>query len=97
MNHLFKNKRNFNNIIKQLHLKQQPSPSSVLLFTQQKRQVTHHAPEWNEPSVKEEWENVWVYGMGGCFFVQTWATKEAEKRLKDRGISLDYPKTERKW
>ncbi|RHZ47947.1 hypothetical protein Glove_564g26 [Diversispora epigaea] len=129
MNHLFKNKRNINNIIKQLYLKQQsPSPSSplpLLLFTQQKRHATHHAPEWNEPSgnlfgekppppgkkrVKEEWENIWVYGMGGCFLlatviaiykpdtsVQTWATKEAEKRLAERGVSLDYPKTERKW
>ncbi|CAG8773617.1 25461_t:CDS:2 [Gigaspora margarita] len=85
----------------------------------------HHEPEWNEPSghlfgekplppgqkrVKEDWENVWVYGMGGCFLlttlialykpntsIQSWALIEAQKKLDERGISLEYPHTERKW
>ncbi|CAG8718042.1 2666_t:CDS:2, partial [Acaulospora morrowiae] len=84
----------------------------------------HHEPEWNEPSgylfgekplppgqkrVKEDWENIWYFGMGGCLLlgiviaiykpdtsIQSWALKEAEKRLKERNVSLDYPKTERK-
>ncbi|CAG8434264.1 1767_t:CDS:2 [Ambispora gerdemannii] len=73
----------------------------------------HHEPEWNEPSgylfgekplppgqkrVKEEWENIWVYGFGGSFVIgailkyyapdtslRTWATEEAKKRLEARG------------
>ncbi|KAG2220990.1 hypothetical protein INT45_004609 [Circinella minor] len=70
---------------------------------------------WNEPGgylfgeknrVKEEWESIYYWGMGGgCALmaaalyykpdtsVTTWATKEAEKQLKEKGIKLDFEKT----
>lgn len=51
MHHLFKNKNNVNSLIKQLYMRQQQQRKLQLsLFKQQKRQATHHAPEWNEPS-----------------------------------------------
>ncbi|KAG1173253.1 hypothetical protein G6F70_005757 [Rhizopus microsporus] len=56
--------------------------------------------------VKEDWENMYYLGMGGGFLaiavalyykpdtsVVTWAKKEAEKSLKEKGISLEYTKT----
>ncbi|OZJ06096.1 hypothetical protein BZG36_01015 [Bifiguratus adelaidae] len=52
---------------------------------------------------KEDWESLWLWGMGGGFVfiglqlyykpdtsVTTWATKEAEKSLKEKGVSLDF-------
>ncbi|KAJ8652325.1 hypothetical protein O0I10_012051 [Lichtheimia ornata] len=73
------------------------------------------APEVNEPGgylfnektrVKEEWESIYNWGMGGGFFlmavalyykpdtsVVSWATKEAEKSLKEKGVKLDFEKT----
>ncbi|KAL1917314.1 uncharacterized protein VTP21DRAFT_4970 [Calcarisporiella thermophila] len=54
--------------------------------------------------VKEDWETVYYWGMfGGLTFgaiayyykpdtsITTWATKEAEQRLRERGVSLEYP------
>ncbi|RUP44488.1 ESSS subunit of NADH:ubiquinone oxidoreductase-domain-containing protein [Jimgerdemannia flammicorona] len=80
----------------------------------------HHAPRWNEPGgylfnekppapgqkrVKEDWEDIYYWGMGGGFVLAgvmlyykpdtslvTWATREAEKSLQEKGVSLDYPK-----
>ncbi|KAI9475492.1 MAG: ESSS subunit of NADH:ubiquinone oxidoreductase-domain-containing protein [Benjaminiella poitrasii] len=56
--------------------------------------------------VKEDWEDIYYVGMGGGFLlmaialyykpdtsVVTWAKKEAEKSLKEKGVSLDYNKT----
>ncbi|SAM01585.1 hypothetical protein [Absidia glauca] len=56
--------------------------------------------------VKEGWEDIYYWGMGGGFVlisaalyykpdtsVVTWATKEAEKSLKEKGVKLDYEKT----
>ena len=84
--------------------------------------------------VKEDWEDIWVYGMGGSlllgaiiaiykpdtrqehskflqFFavsdndlfvsliayysLQSWAKREAERRLEERGEDLTYPMTEK--
>ncbi|CAH1756771.1 6162_t:CDS:2 [Entrophospora sp. SA101] len=66
-------------------------------------------PPPGQKRVKEDWENYWYYGMGGSLLlgtiiyfykpdtsVNTWATKEAEKRLQERNVVLDYPKTEKK-
>ncbi|ODQ54966.1 hypothetical protein SAICODRAFT_33623 [Saitoella complicata NRRL Y-17804] len=59
-----------------------------------------------EKREKEDWENIWVYGYGGCFVIggilyynrpdttiQTWAMEEAKKRMVEEGIKLDYPHT----
>ncbi|KAG0748361.1 hypothetical protein G6F57_005130 [Rhizopus arrhizus] len=56
--------------------------------------------------VKESWENMYYLGMGGGIFAMgvalyykpdtslvTWAKKEAEKSLKEKGVSLEYTKT----
>ncbi|KAH8556097.1 ESSS subunit of NADH:ubiquinone oxidoreductase [Umbelopsis sp. PMI_123] len=56
--------------------------------------------------IKEDWESIYYWGMGGGFAlisallyykpdtsVVTWATKEAEKSLKEKGVSLEYPKS----
>ncbi|KAI8367953.1 ESSS subunit of NADH:ubiquinone oxidoreductase [Choanephora cucurbitarum] len=56
--------------------------------------------------VKEDWENLYYAGMGGGFLlmavalyykpdtsVVTWAKKEAEKSLKEKGVNLEYTKT----
>ncbi|ORY95281.1 hypothetical protein BCR43DRAFT_492733 [Syncephalastrum racemosum] len=57
--------------------------------------------------VKEDWENMWYAGMFGGFAlvavglyykpdttVTTWATKQAEKNLKEKGISIHYEKSD---
>ncbi|RIA98722.1 hypothetical protein C1645_685483 [Glomus cerebriforme] len=102
----------------------------------QLRRASGHEPQYNEPGgylfgekplplgqkrVKEDWENIWVYGMGGSLllgaiiaiykpdtrqetleyffdlndFVQSWASREAKKRLEERGENLAYPMTEK--
>ena len=51
--------------------------------------------------IKEPWENIWMYGFGGCMLfgifvgyarpdtgIQTWALEEAQKRLKEEGVDL---------
>ncbi|ORX54457.1 hypothetical protein DM01DRAFT_323434 [Hesseltinella vesiculosa] len=56
--------------------------------------------------IKEGWEDIYYWGMGGGFAlmtvaliykpdssVMTWAKKEAEKSLKEKGVQLEYPKT----
>ncbi|CAO3680177.1 unnamed protein product [Rhizopus stolonifer] len=56
--------------------------------------------------VKEDWEDIYYLGMGGGIFAMavalyykpdtslvTWAKKEAEKSLKEKGITLEYTKT----
>ncbi|KAI8979938.1 hypothetical protein BDB01DRAFT_798139 [Pilobolus umbonatus] len=56
--------------------------------------------------VKEDWENIYYIGMGGGFLaiaaalyykpdtsLVTWATKEAEKSLKEKGFDIEYKKT----
>ncbi|KAI8145303.1 hypothetical protein BJV82DRAFT_643659 [Fennellomyces sp. T-0311] len=75
----------------------------------------HGTPQWNEPGgylfsektrVKEDWESIYYWGMGGGFAlmaaalyykpdtsVVTWAKKEAEKTLKEKGVKLDFEKT----
>ncbi|KAI8642154.1 ESSS subunit of NADH:ubiquinone oxidoreductase-domain-containing protein [Parasitella parasitica] len=75
----------------------------------------HGTPSYNEPGgylfnekvrVKEDWESIYYYGMGGGFLamavalyykpdtsVVTWAKKEAEKSLKEKGVNLEYTKT----
>ncbi|KAI8982040.1 hypothetical protein BDF20DRAFT_864668 [Mycotypha africana] len=74
-----------------------------------------HGTPINEPGgylfnektrVKEDWENIYYWGMGGGFLAMavalyykpdtsliTWARKEAEKSLKEKGVSLEYTKT----
>jgi len=55
----------------------------------------------------ESWEYIWNFGIWGCFAyagiglyykpdmgIGIWARAEAEKRLQEKGISLDYPHTE---
>ncbi|CAB4384874.1 unnamed protein product [Rhizophagus irregularis] len=88
----------------------------------QLRRASGHEPQYNEPGgylfgerplppgqkrVKEDWENIWIYGMGGSLLlgtiiaiykpdtsIQSWATREAKKRLEERGENLTYPTTE---
>ncbi|KAI8388509.1 uncharacterized protein BYT42DRAFT_560308 [Radiomyces spectabilis] len=56
--------------------------------------------------IKEDWEDIYYWGMGGGFVlmaaalyykpdttVMTWARKEAEKSLKEKGVELEYPRT----
>ncbi|CAO3613838.1 unnamed protein product [Cunninghamella blakesleeana] len=56
--------------------------------------------------VKEGWEDIYYWGMGGGFVlmsaalyykpdssVMSWAKKEAEKSLKEKGVNLEYQKT----
>ncbi|KAG1443897.1 hypothetical protein G6F56_010504 [Rhizopus delemar] len=80
------------------------------------RRGGHGTPSYNEPSgylfnektayVKEGWEDIYYFGMGGGMFAMavalyykpdtslvTWAKKEAEKSLKEKGITLEYTKT----
>ncbi|KAG2196795.1 hypothetical protein INT46_006296 [Mucor plumbeus] len=79
------------------------------------RRGGHGTPSYNEPGgylfnektrVKEDWESIYYYGMGGGFLamavalyykpdtsVVTWAKKEAEKSLKEKGVNLEYTKT----
>ncbi|KAF7720903.1 hypothetical protein EC973_005791 [Apophysomyces ossiformis] len=57
--------------------------------------------------VKEDWEDIYYWGMGGGFLfiaaglyykpdtsVVSWAKKEAEKSLKEKGVQLEYNKTQ---
>ncbi|KAF9431868.1 hypothetical protein BGZ76_011589 [Entomortierella beljakovae] len=57
--------------------------------------------------VKEDWENLWMYGFGGCMVfgtiavyykpdtnIQTWASKEAKARLEASGQTIEYKKQE---
>ncbi|RUS18375.1 hypothetical protein BC937DRAFT_88835 [Endogone sp. FLAS-F59071] len=97
------------------------STSNIRRSTDHGHGHDNHAPQWNEPGgylfgekplapgekrVKEGWEDIYYWGMGGGMLfaaialyykpdtsVVTWATKEAEKSLKEKGISLDYPKS----
>ncbi|CAO0796632.1 unnamed protein product [Mucor circinelloides] len=84
-------------------------PTNVL------RRGGHGTPSYNEPGgylfnektrVKEDWESIYYWGMGGGFVamavalyykpdtsVVTWAKKEAEKSLKEKGVNLEYTKT----
>ncbi|GAA5798212.1 ESSS subunit of NADH:ubiquinone oxidoreductase [Helicostylum pulchrum] len=84
-------------------------PTNVL------RRGGHGTPSYNEPGgylfsekvrVKEDWENIYYFGMGGGFLamavalyykpdtsVVSWAKKEAEKSLKEKGITLEFTKT----
>ncbi|KAI0313735.1 Ndufb11, NADH dehydrogenase 1 beta subcomplex subunit [Amylostereum chailletii] len=83
-----------------------------------KRFASHGAPHYNEPTgylfgekplppgqkrVKEDWENVWYYGMFGGMgmaavllyykpdtSIQTWALKEAKERMEARGEKVEY-------
>ncbi|CAO3622112.1 unnamed protein product [Mucor hiemalis] len=79
------------------------------------RRGGHGPVSYNEPGghlfgekarVKEDWENLYYFGMGGGFLamavalyykpdtsVVSWAKKEAEKSLKEKGITLEYTKT----
>ncbi|KAI9031519.1 hypothetical protein CLU79DRAFT_728893 [Phycomyces nitens] len=77
------------------------------------RRGGHGTPQWNEPGgyffsekkrVKEEWEDIYYWGMGGGMAlmavalaykpdtsVVTWAKKEAEKSLQEKGITFEHP------
>jgi len=93
----------------------------TIIRAQGKRFGSHEAPQYNEPSghlfgekplapgqkrVKEEWENVWYYGMYGTMAfaavmlyykpdtsIQTWALKEAKARMEARGEKYLYEPT----
>jgi len=80
--------------------------------------ASHEAPHFNEPTghlfgekppppgqkrVKEDWENVWYWGMYGTMAfagvmlyykpdtsIQTWALKEAKERMESRGEQYLY-------
>ncbi|KIK06927.1 hypothetical protein K443DRAFT_673818 [Laccaria amethystina LaAM-08-1] len=82
------------------------------------RFASHETPQFNEPSgwlfgekapppgqkrVKEDWENVWYFGMFGSMLfatvliyykpdssIQTWALKEAKERMEVRGEKYRY-------
>ncbi|KII93579.1 hypothetical protein PLICRDRAFT_49620 [Plicaturopsis crispa FD-325 SS-3] len=83
-----------------------------------RRYASHGAPHFNEPTgllfgekppapgqkrQKEDWENLWYYGMFGTMgvaavllyykpdtSVQTWALKEAKERMEARGEKYKY-------
>ncbi|CAG8834185.1 19241_t:CDS:2, partial [Racocetra persica] len=48
--------------------------------------------------VKKDWENIWVYGAlyKPNTSIQSWTLIEAQKKLDERGKSLEYPHAERK-
>ncbi|KAI7868758.1 hypothetical protein BDF14DRAFT_1724208 [Spinellus fusiger] len=61
---------------------------------------------FSEKAMKEDWEDIYCWGMGGGMAlmsvaliykpdssVMTWARKEAEKSLKEKGVCLDFPRT----
>ncbi|KAH9022970.1 ESSS subunit of NADH:ubiquinone oxidoreductase [Lactarius pseudohatsudake] len=83
-----------------------------------KRFASHGAPHYNEPTgylfsekppapgqkrVKEDWENIWYFGMFGSLglagvllyykpdtSIQGWALKEAKARMDARGEKVHY-------
>ncbi|XP_006454394.1 Ndufb11 subunit of NADH dehydrogenase 1 beta subcomplex [Agaricus bisporus var. bisporus H97] len=83
-----------------------------------RRFASNEAPQYNEPSgylfgekppppgqkrVKEDWENIWYWGMFGSMAfaavmlyykpdtsIQTWALEEAKNRMEARGEKYKY-------
>jgi len=83
-----------------------------------RRFASHGAPHYNEPTgylfaekppapgqkrVKEDWENIWYFGMFGSIglatvllyykpdtSIQGWALKEAKARMEARGEKVQY-------
>ncbi|KDQ11620.1 hypothetical protein BOTBODRAFT_135697 [Botryobasidium botryosum FD-172 SS1] len=94
------------------------APTALCASGARRGYASHGGSHYNEPSgylfgekppapghrrVKEDWENIWMYGMFGTMglagvllyykpdtSIQTWAMNEAKARMEARGEKVEY-------